>query len=43
MAEVTATAALDDLPDRTCESRVPADDGVAEDEGPESNDSIVPA
>ena len=42
-AEVTATAALDDLPFRTCDIRVLAEEGAPEEAGPERSDSRVPA
>jgi hypothetical protein len=42
-AEVTATAALEDFPFRTCESRVLADEGAAPEGEPERTDSRVPA
>jgi hypothetical protein len=42
-AEVTATAALEDLPSRTCESRVSAEEGAAAEDGPERSERRVPA
>jgi hypothetical protein len=42
-AEVTAMPALEDLPSRTCESRVLAEEGAPVEPGPERSDRKVPS